>query len=255
MAEGGGEFERRWQAKLARGIEAAADERVLASVMAGGADLSAQSPPERIAAWTRAALDRLVQSVGEARAGEILTSCACSYPPADLRRIRERYRQTGDVDAARRKLQDNFEILLRRTLRLPEEAIAEVVRRGWGPAGVRGGRRIVATKIPKSETLADYLDEADPARRRTLYCHCPRVRAAAAGGTKLPAIYCYCGAGYYRKIWEAILERPVKVELLESVLQGGDECRVAINLPEGTDSAPAAGPGEDKSFSGMGGGR
>ena len=50
-------------------------------------------------------------------------------------------------------------------------------------------------------------------------------------GEGLPASYCYCGAGYYKGIWEEVLQRPVEVEVLESVLDGGDVCRVAITLP------------------------
>jgi predicted hydrocarbon binding protein len=48
----------------------------------------------------------------------------------------------------------------------------------------------------------------------------------------LPEDYCYCGAGFYKGIWEEILGEPVEVEVLESVLQGGDVCRIAIHLPD-----------------------
>jgi predicted hydrocarbon binding protein len=47
----------------------------------------------------------------------------------------------------------------------------------------------------------------------------------------LPEIYCYCGAGYYRGIWEEIVQEPVEVEVLESVLAGDEVCKVAIHLP------------------------
>jgi predicted hydrocarbon binding protein len=50
---------------------------------------------------------------------------------------------------------------------------------------------------------------------------------------KVPADYCYCGAGFYKDIWEEILQQPVEVELLSSVLQGDDTCQVAIHLPPG----------------------
>jgi hypothetical protein len=228
------DFERQWQAKLARAIEAAAGGTVSAKVTAGGEELSSQSSPERIVEWSRGAMDRLTAEVGRSRAGAILTACACRYPETELQTMRKKYLETGEVDAARGMLQAGFETMLRRTLKLPEGKIAEVVRRGWGPAGVRAGRVITATKIPHSENLAAYLDEPDPIRRRALYCHCPRVQGAAARGEKLPGVYCYCGAGYYRAIWETILRQPVEVELLESVLQGGDVCRVAIRLPAGT---------------------
>jgi predicted hydrocarbon binding protein len=43
--------------------------------------------------------------------------------------------------------------------------------------------------------------------------------------------YCYCGAGYYQAIWQEILQRPVEVEVRQSVLQGDDVCTIAIHLP------------------------
>jgi predicted hydrocarbon binding protein len=47
----------------------------------------------------------------------------------------------------------------------------------------------------------------------------------------LSPTYCYCGAGFYQGIWEEILQQPVQVELLESVLKGDDVCKIAIYLP------------------------
>ncbi len=47
----------------------------------------------------------------------------------------------------------------------------------------------------------------------------------------LSRTYCYCGAGFYKGIWEEILQVPVEVEVLESVLAGGEVCRIAISLP------------------------
>jgi predicted hydrocarbon binding protein len=49
----------------------------------------------------------------------------------------------------------------------------------------------------------------------------------------LSPTYCYCGAGFYKGIWEEITQQNVEVELLESVLQGDDVCKIAIHLPEG----------------------
>jgi len=49
---------------------------------------------------------------------------------------------------------------------------------------------------------------------------------------QLPLEYCYCGAGFYKGIWETILREPVRVEVLESVMHGGDVCKIAIHLPE-----------------------
>jgi len=43
--------------------------------------------------------------------------------------------------------------------------------------------------------------------------------------------YCYCGAGFYKGIWEEILQEPVEVEVLESVLKANEVCKIAIHLP------------------------
>jgi hypothetical protein len=138
------------------------------------------------------------------------------------------------VDAALEVLQEQFEAFLRDTLELREELIAEVVDRGWGLAGVRKGDKIIATKIPKSGNLAAYLAETDREKKRQYYCHCPRIRDVLKSEETLPVTYCYCGAGYYKGIWEEVLQRPVEVELMESVLDGGEVCRIAISLPPET---------------------
>jgi hypothetical protein len=160
-----------------------------------------------------------------------MLGCACQYPKSELADVRQAYLVSGDLGVAHQMLQERFEAFLRDSLQLEEELIAEVVRRGWGLAGVRQGRTIIATKIPKSQYLAAYLAEPDPEKRRQTYCHCPRIRDVLQSSGSLPATYCYCGAGYYKGIWEGIVQAPVEVELLESVLDGGEVCKVAIHLP------------------------
>jgi len=45
--------------------------------------------------------------------------------------------------------------------------------------------------------------------------------------------YCHCSCGWYRQLFETLLERPVQVELLSSVIQGSDRCRFIIHLDAG----------------------
>jgi predicted hydrocarbon binding protein len=239
---GDNDFERYWLQKLARCIEGRAGAEVRAQVMAGSNGLSQTSDRHEVVTWTRGALERLEGLVDATTAQAILAGCACQYPAANLQPMRDAYAETGDVAVAHRLLQEQFESFLREQLALDEEKLADVVGRGWGAAGIlhsdRSGGRIVATKIPKSGYLVEYMNEPDPARRRALYCHCPRVRDALQAGQGLPATYCYCGAGFYKGIWEEILQQPVEVELLESVLSGGEVCRVAIYLPSARGPTP-----------------
>ena len=160
-----------------------------------------------------------------------MTGCACQYPKSNLRRMREEYAQTGDLARVHHMLQEQFQAFLTDTLGLDDELIRNIGKRGWGLAGAVKGRTIVAAKIPKSGYLVDYLNEPDPEKRRQIYCHCPRVRDILKTSETISPTYCYCGAGYYKGIWEEILQRPVEVEVLESVLWGDEVCKVAVHLP------------------------
>jgi predicted hydrocarbon binding protein len=226
------DFEQQWLAKFADCLDAAAGEDLRRAVMEGSEALSSQSSREEVVAWSRAAMARLEALLPDEHTRcEIMTGCACQYPKAQLAEIRRAYQETGDVELAHQMLQVQFESFLRETLELQEAMIDEVIGRGWGSAGVKQGSTIIATKIPKSGYLLEYLQEEDSQRRRQIYCHCPRVRDAVTMQEQLPLTYCYCGAGFYKGIWEEILQQPVEVEVRESVLQGGDVCTIAIHLP------------------------
>jgi len=233
------DFERAWLAKFSHCLDEIAGEEIRKEVMVGSETLSAGSSPDlcepqssaAVIAWSRQAMDRLDALVDEQRRRAIMVGCACQYPRSDLQAIREVFAGTGDVELAHQMLQEQFESFLRTVLRLDDELVAEIVERGWGSAGVKRGNTVIATKIPKSGYLVAYMAEPDPVKKRELYCHCPRIRDVLKRSERISPTYCYCGAGFYKGIWEEILQEPVEVELLESVLQGDQVCRVAIYLP------------------------
>jgi len=225
------DFERAWLEKLSNCLRAYAGDDVRDLVMEGSEGLSSDTEPLEVIHWSQSAMDRLEGAVDEGTVKKVMTRCACQYPKSNLRDLREEYKVTGDIVLVHRKLQERFEIFLRETLGLEEDMVLEVVDRGWGTAGMLEGDRITATKIPKSGYLEEYLKEGDRERRRQIYCHCPRVRNALELSEELPKSYCYCGAGFYKGIWEEILQEPVEVEILESVLSGDDVCKVAVYLP------------------------
>ena len=228
-----GDFERDWLAKFSSGLEEVVGEEIRKRVMAGSEGLSSDSSRQAVIDWSRRAMERLDALVDVEGRKRIMTGCACRYPRSSLREIRERYAATRDVDLAHRMLQAQFESFLRDSLGLDAGMIEEIVRRGWGLAGVRKGDTIVATKIPKSGYLVAYMKETDAEKRRQYYCHCPRIREVLKSSETLSATYCYCGAGFYQGIWEEIIQQPVEVEVLESVLQGDAVCKVAVHLPLG----------------------
>jgi len=223
------DFERQWLNKLSRSLAERAGADRTGEIMRGHEHLSDQSTPEEVISWTKGALRRLAQHLGQEEAQEVLLGCACQYPGEGLAEIRACYQREGDLAKAHEMLKDRFLGFLRDDLKLDEDLISTILDRGWGLAGRLDGQRVIATKIPKSGNLRAYLEEEDPEKRRQMYRHCPRIRSVLASGEALSSLYCYCGGGFYKGVWEEILGRPVQVDLSESVLEGGDVCRFVID--------------------------
>jgi predicted hydrocarbon binding protein len=227
----GYDFEGAWLKKLSDGLDLYAGEEIRLAVMEGSENLSSQSSSQDVIRWSKSAMERLDSLVANERRVAIMTGCACRYPKAALQPMREMYATTRDLEGVHHMLQEQFESFLRSTLDLSKEYVEEIIRRGWGTAGILEGCSITAIKIPKSGNLVEYLREPNQEKRREVYCHCPRVRAILKSGETLSPTYCYCGAGYYKGMWEEILQMPVSVELLQSVLGGDDVCSVVVHLP------------------------
>ncbi len=230
------DFEKAWLLKLSNAIDSSAGKAFRRKVLKGSEEFTDQTPRSEIIEWTAKIVDKLESHSGKAETHRIMTLCACRYPTSGLQKARELWEETGDIDCVLDLLQKQFENFIRDTLDLTEDEIEYVVSRNMGLAGVRQGNTIIATKIPKSGFLKEYLNEKDSKKRIEYYCHCPRVRDAVKTGYTVPASFCYCGAGFYKGIWEDILQMPVEVEVIESLFTGGDVCRIAIHLPVGNAS-------------------
>lgn len=122
------------------------------------------------------------------------------------------------------------------------EAVAREVMAGCGHQCISRGTLEKAQKHwREAEAIDDFLDNLNQAhigggslRREgdTIYgsygrCYCGSVSKA---GEPIPSTYCYCSCGWYRMLFETVLERPVEVELLSSIAQGADACRFAIHI-------------------------
>lgn len=224
------DFEKTWLGKFGACIERETNAEIREKVMEGSDSLSDDTERKKIAEWSKNAMNRLEGIVEVEKCRDIMTGCSCQYPTADLQDARKRYEETGDIDQVIDMLQDRFVTFLSEGLKLKTGVIRDIIGRGWGLAGRRDGNRIIATKIPKSAHIEEYLEETDQVKKRAIYCHCPRIRDSLESGMVISPTYCYCGAGYYKGIWEEILQRPVRVELLKSVLRGDDACSVAIHI-------------------------
>jgi hypothetical protein len=225
-------FDRAWRAKLTRELNRAAGSETRRQIMFGEEALDAQGDVESIYAWTVNTLRRLEDRLPEATRKGVLNACGCWMGKEVLSDLRALYEATHDVDLILRRAEVGLISYLRNSCGVSQGVVDEVARRGWGWPGRRDGDIIRVTKIPFEGTIEAFFAEPDPAKRRALnYCHCPRVRDIQKTGKRLSTTYCHCSAGFYKKNFEEILERPVDVEIVQTVLSGDDVCSFAIHLP------------------------
>jgi hypothetical protein len=222
------EWIRRLREALRREAGAEAAERLLQPLP----DVADTDDPRPLLEWTAALARRLQDELTARQLHDVMTSCACRYSRKRLERLRRIWADTGSIQAVIDEMWRIHRAGLREGMLLEEEIVRRLAELGWGVGGRIDESVITVTKIPRTANLRAYLSEDDGNSRRALYCHCPRLRRAAAEGVDVPASHCLCGAGFYRYIWETILERPVTVEVMETVCSGGDRCTFAVHLPE-----------------------
>jgi predicted hydrocarbon binding protein len=65
-----------------------------------------------------------------------------------------------------------------------------------------------------------------------IYASYERCYCGSVSKTRQPisSTYCQCSCGWYKKLFEATLEKPVKVELLDSIIHGADTCQFIIHI-------------------------
>ena len=65
------------------------------------------------------------------------------------------------------------------------------------------------------------------------YCGCPLTRA---GLVTLSPTLCNCSRGWVKAVFEAVLERPVEVELEQAIGRGDEVCRFSVRPKEKEES-------------------
>ncbi|MFH1374390.1 MAG: DUF6144 family protein [bacterium] len=192
-----------WIEKLRESLDDVADPGVREEVLAGSeavADMDEQSK----AAWVKQALDKLDRRVDdEDKRYDIMARCSCECAASIIPRFREVYRESGDIDALLEAMYKNpFYVRPRRE-----------------------GNVIYFTKV--AHNAEEHRKATTEQEKRYFYCHCDWIRCTRE---RITPTHCYCSAGWYRNIFEGVFERPVKVRLLKSVMQGDDTCEFAVYL-------------------------
>ena len=200
-----------WMERLAAGLDTYADEATRRHVMAGYQGLTPESAPAAKSAWARVAMQRLDERVTDAALRQaIMAGCAHEFPPARVAHLRAKYLELkGDIDALLAYMYGDTQSFYSRPR--------------------REGSQITVTKVP--HLREQYESATNSAEKRAAYCHCYLIKEAIRNRDMPSPTYCYCGAGWFDQLWSGITGGPVRIEMIESILSGAEQCTFRIHLP------------------------
>ncbi len=158
----------------------------------------------------------------------IFACSACHLPHVKLVAAKQKYEATKSISEARKVLEETFKTDIKFYKNLSDEQVDDIIGRGWGLAGIYKDGTIIATKIPSM--FHEYFNENDDLKKKYYYCHCPRVRKELLSGKDLDPIYCNCGGGFYKDVWEYITDKPVHIKVLQTLFDGHDTCQFEISF-------------------------
>ena len=175
--------------------------------------------PDKLAAWTGAAMARLAEQVPDPEDRQrIMLDRACvfteEFGDERILKLRKLYAETGAVEAVLAAMRED--------------------RERFGQPYLENGK-IIEVRRPRDP--AAYAKATNAYERQMAACFCPLIRATRK---RIPLEYCCCSAGWYRGIYRGIFGRPVSVKVEQSLLNGDDRCRFSIRIcpAEPTQSLP-----------------
>ncbi len=194
-----------WSQLFAENLDRAVGSEIRGQVMQGVEALSPDSSLDERVTWIQGAIGRLDTLAGEEQKCQVLSGCAHTFAPERIAQLKVVYEKNKDVDEVLAFMSND-----------PD----------WYESPRREGNVIYVTKIPFNPE--GYEQASDPNEKRQHYCHCPIAKAAMDA---MSPTFCYCGAGWYTQQWEGILGQPVRIERVQSLVDGSMTCQFAIHLP------------------------
>jgi hypothetical protein len=179
-------------------LEQVAGKSVAAKVMEGSEQITEKADKKKTAQWVKEAMEKLDASVDEKARVQVMLSCGYNCAKKN-RRVIER------AVGRRKKYRSMDEFLA-----------AEEENPRKGTRLVREGNILYQYYAPQTFT-------------KPMRCYCGLFRGLPKEDT-VSLTYCNCGKGFVEKYWEAVLQKQVEVDLVESAISGAKECKFAIHL-------------------------
>ena len=183
---------------LEKSVEHFAGEAVTKKIMEGGDQITERTDKRIIAEWVKGAVEKLDSLTDEKTRVQTMEECGHSCAQVNKRLI--------DRAKARRKKFKTADEFLQAEQRKP---IA-------GTGLIREGDVLYQYYAPRAFT-------------RPMRYYCGLLRGLLED-EHVSRTYCHCSKGFVEEFWEKVLEKSVRVELLQSAVSGASVCKFAIHL-------------------------
>ncbi|MHA1966655.1 MAG: hypothetical protein ACW964_02520 [Candidatus Hodarchaeales archaeon] len=203
-----------WMKKLSKSLDQYVGVVVRKKVMKGSEELKSSSSGKKKARWVEETMERIDELVEEDVRKKVLISCSHVFPKTRIKPLKSKYKETDSIDAVLKLMHQDTSWRGLSYYEYPK----------------REGNIIYVTKIPCNPHKYD--QAVDVNEKKFHYCHCGLVKASLkTSDIKISPTFCYCGVGWYKTLWEGILDKSVRIEILQSVIQGDNCCEFAVHLP------------------------
>lgn len=204
-----------WAGLLGRHVRRVLGDEVGRDAMRGSDGLSLEAAADDRFCWVKGAMERLDSMADPRQKYDAVSSCAHVFPRAQIDKLGAVY------ESARAEVDDPLQAV---------DAVLDFMAADpcWRERPLREGRTIYSSKKPRDPH--GFEAATSKAEKAKAYCFCPIIRNHLDEG--MPTTFCYCGAGWYRQQWEGAVGKPVRIEIVESLLKGDDRCTFAIHLPD-----------------------
>ncbi|TFG28518.1 AraC family transcriptional regulator [Candidatus Thorarchaeota archaeon] len=195
-----------WEGKLKSHLGRVLGSETRDHVLSGFDELTLETEQLKRASIIKDALCKLDEVATEEQKYEALSCCGHEFPAELIEDMKILYRKTNSIDTIIQAMKDGHYFY---------------------PHLRREGNILYDRKAPaRQESFDKAQTRVDKLRA---ICFCPLLNDV---WDEMPGTFCYCAAGWSRRLFEGILDIKLKVDVVKSLTKGDDYCEFAIHLPE-----------------------
>jgi len=194
-----------WENRLEHHLERVVGKEKSVQILSGFKELTLETEQPRRATVIKDAMHELDEIASEEEKYEALSCCGHEFPLELIEDMRDLYQKTKNIDT-----------------------VIQAMATGhyFYPQIRREGNILYDKKSPARTEAYEKAQTREEKLRAA--CFCPLLKDM---WDEMPGTFCYCAAGWPRRLFEGILGTPLKIEVTKALTKGDDYCEFAIHLP------------------------